>query len=593
MVTAVASTPTQQPPQNGRRPVLLPSDPGNVHPRRPKAREITSRYLSLSTSSSASSSSTSTTSSSVKSGPSISSIRSQSPILGCRTATTTPRSQQRAVSAERRRSPLSSAEKMLVTPARSLSVSFQGESCVLTASKVKPPPTAAVAEALVGLRKATPERRKLGITTPAVDCGEKNRENSKPTGQQQLQQLRWPGRLRVENSSLLARSLDHGSEKAKLSGSGSVLRELRKSVTELKLKNDIEETRGTSEVGKGQRLQKPLNSDVGSIHTIQLGKRVHKAPEPASPLSNGTLGPSKFTLQKKFSNNSPVSSPREVYPSWGLSPVRTSVRAASPCRALSSSSGAVLRGIVSPSRVRSKTGSSMNGDKTCCMPSALSYATDVRRGKLGENRTADARELMLLYNRLLQWRLANAKAENTMMVQRYTAERSLYDAWMTTFELRHSVISKQIELQLLRHSHKLYSILKKQEPHLENWSLLDQDHHKSVSDAIKALEASTIHLPVVCGARAEVLKVQEAITSAVDVMQAMASSVCSLLVKMEQMSLLVSELSKLSAQEHCLLEEYRDLFSRTFIPMQVTECSLRSHILQADDKKLGKESPTA
>ncbi|CAA0843376.1 QWRF motif-containing protein 2 [Striga hermonthica] len=472
-------------------------------------------------------------------------------VLG--TATTTPRSLQRAVSAERRRSPLSSAEKLLVTPARSLSVSFQGES-----------------------------------------------ENSKPTGQQQLQQHRWPGRLRVENSSLLARSLDHGSEKAKWSGSGHVLREvrksvvdetsMRKSVTELKLKNNIEETRGTSEVGR--RLQKPLNSDVGSIHTIQLGKRVHKAPEPASPLSNGTLGPSKFTLQKKFPNSSPVSSPRELYPSRGLSPVRTSVRAASPCRALSSSTGAVLRGIASPSMVRSKTVSSMNGDNTCCTPSALSYATDVRRGKLGENRIADAHGLMLLHNRLLQWRLANAKVENTMLVQRYTAERSLYDACMTTFKLRHSVISKEIELQLLRRSHKLYSILKKQEPHLENWNLLDQDHHRSVSDAIKALEAGTIRLPV-CGARAEVLKVQEAITSAVDVMQAMASSVCSLQVKVEQMNLLVSELSKLSAQEHCLLEEYTDLFSRTFIPLQVTECSLRSHILQADDKKLGKESPTA
>ncbi|KAK6160621.1 hypothetical protein DH2020_004002 [Rehmannia glutinosa] len=530
MLTAVASTPKQRPLQNQKRPPLLPSDSDNAPPRRPKAREVTSRYLSLSTSSSSSnsSSSTNTTLSSITSGSSISSRRSPSPMLSGRAAITTPKSLQRAVSAERRRPAAattpSDAEKMLVKSVRSLSVSFQGESYSLPVSKVKPPPAAAGNPG--GLRKGTPERRKAGAT-PVSDRRERDRENSRPSDQQQH---RWPGRFRGENSSFLTRSLDYGAERAKWNGSGSALKDLRKSmanensrskvVTELKLENNDEEARGVGDLESRQRLRDSLNSDVESIssestvsgNAIQLrggprgvvvpariwqdaSNRVHKVPDPASPLSsnasNRTLGPSKLTLAKKFQNDSPVSSPRER----GLSPVRGGARAASPCKALSSSTGALLRGIASPSRARSSTGNSMNDNNTCGTPSMSSFAIDVRRGKLGENRIADAHGLRLLYNRILQWRLANAKVENTMLVQKQTAEETT------------------------------------EEPHLDSWALFDRDHCNSVTGAIKALEASTVRLPIVCGAKGDVHKVQEAITSAVDVMQAMASSVCSLLVK--------------------------------------------------------------
>ncbi|KAK6139011.1 hypothetical protein DH2020_027248 [Rehmannia glutinosa] len=585
MVTAVASTPKQRPLQNQKRPPLLPSDSDNAPPRRPKAREVTSRYLSLSTSSSSSnsSSSTNTTLSSITSGSSISSRRSPSPMLSGRAAITTPKSLQRAVSAERRRPAAattpSGAEKMLVKSVRSLSVSFQGESYSLPVSKVKPPPAAAGNPG--GLRKGTPERRKAGAT-PVSDRSERDRENSRPSDQQQH---RWPGRFRGENSSFLTRSLDYGAERAKWNGSGSALKDLRKSmanensrskvVTELKLENNDEEARGVGDLESRQRLRDSLNSDVESIssestvsgNAIQLkggprgvvvpariwqdaSNRVHKVPDPASPLSSNA---SNRTL------------------------VRGGARAASPCKALSSSTGALLRGIASPSRARSSTWNSMNANNTCGTPSMSSFAIDVRRGKLGENRIADAHGLRLLYNRILQWRLANAKVENTMLVQKQTAEettelmldyrniinfnvpsytstgytfdffslafnlistlffslhqRSLYNAWVTTSKLRHSVMSKGIELQLLRHNLKLYSILKGQEPHLDSWALFDRDHCNSVTGAIKALEASTVRLPIVCGAKGDVHKVQEAITSAVDVMQAMASSVCSLLVK--------------------------------------------------------------
>lgn len=41
-------------------------------------------------------------------------------------------------------------------------------------------------------------------------------------------------------------------------------------------------------------------------------------------------------------------------------------------------------------------------------------------------------------------------------------QRSLYNAWVSTSKLQRSVKSKRIELQMLRHNLKLYSILKEQ-----------------------------------------------------------------------------------------------------------------------------------
>ncbi|KAF4350606.1 hypothetical protein F8388_018422, partial [Cannabis sativa] len=62
--------------------------------------------------------------------------------------------------------------------------------------------------------------------------------------------------------------------------------------------------------------------------------------------------------------------------------------------------------------------------------------------------------------------------------------------------------------------------------YLEEWSVLDWDYTCSLSGAFEALKASTLRLLVVAGARADVQNVKDAICSAVDVMQAMASSIC-------------------------------------------------------------------
>ncbi|KAL6556105.1 hypothetical protein OROGR_005393 [Orobanche gracilis] len=90
---------------------------------------------------------------------------------------------------------------------------------------------------------------------------------------------------------------------------------------------------------------------------------------------------------------------------------------------------------------------------------------------------------------------------------------------------------------------------------LEDWASMDDDHLISLLAAIEALRASTLRLPVVGGATANVQSLQDAVGSAIDIMQAMTSSLRSLLPMVEEVNSLVSELAKVMTKEEALLEQ--------------------------------------
>lgn len=583
--------------QNLARPPLLPSEADNgIAPRRPKSREITSRYLSSSSTSSSSSSSYSS-----------SSRRCPSPLISRTSASSTtmspmpaPSSIRRPQSAERRRPSTpnsrpgsgveqSNASKMLFTSTRSLSVSFQGESFSLPISKTKPAPSPNVSST----RRGTPERRK---TTPLK--GADQRENSKPVGQHQ-----WPGRSRQVNS--LSRSVDCSDDKNKLFGSGNVIRALQQSLTDEGKKDssfddnsalgsetiasDAESvssgsTSGAHESGNGASLRGgPRGIVVPARFWQETNSRLRRLPESSSPLSKNTgpkvTVPPKIFPPRKSVSESPSASPRAIPSGRGLSsPLRGPVRPASPSKLMTPSVSSPSRGMLSPSRVRNTAVGTL-GNNLCNTPSILSFAADVRRGKTGENRIVDAHHLRLLYNRHLQWRFVNARADASLFVQSITAERSLYNAWVTTTKLRDSVTNKRIMVQLLRQNLKLNSILKEHMAYLEEWAVMDRDYSSSLTEAIEALKASTFRLPVVDGARADVQHVKDAISSVVDVMHAMASYICFLLPKVEEMNSLVAELASVTAKERAFLNQCTFNLS-TSAALQVKENSLRTHMLQ-------------
>ncbi|XWS21278.1 hypothetical protein CRYUN_Cryun30bG0042100 [Craigia yunnanensis] len=615
MVAAVSATvnPKQhgggsQPHQNTSRPPLFPSDPDNaIAPRCQKFREVTSRYLSTSSSSSNSSTSSSSYSAaSTKRCPSPLVSRSSHSMAITMPTHATPSAIKRLQSVERRHAvtprpnnsmdlrttngnnnnngELSASQKLLFTSTRSLSVSFQGDSFPYQFSKAK------LDASPIAARKGTPERRKPTAETTTPGRGTDQTENSKT--------VRWPARLRQPNS--MSRSMDSTDERKRLNGSvnGNVVRALQNSMI------DNRDLTNVTPVGSDAQCD-PAASDTESVSSgstsgapesscngnddVKHGPRAIMAParfwqetsnrlrrsDPGLPVSKKNTAHSKLIAPDKFGIDSPLSSPKGVLNSRGqLSPIRGPVRPASPSKLGASSTSSPLRGM-SPSRVRNGLGGNLVNT-----PSILSFAGDViKMGKIGENRVSDAHLLRLLHNRLLQWRFVNARVDAALSSQRSNAEKSLYNTWTTTSKLQESVRAKRTELQLLRQNLKLISIIKGQMIFLDEWAVLDHDYCSSLSGATEGLMASTLRLPVVCGARADVPKLKDAICSAVDVMQAMASSICSLLSKVAKVNSLVAELGNLSANEFALLDRCKELLSAT-AAMQVKECSLRTHILQ-------------
>lgn len=477
MVAAVSATPNPKTSsrggshQNPTRPPLIPSEVDNgVALRRPKGREVTSRYLSSSSSTSTASSTSSSSSSSRRCASPL--VPRTVPSSAIMTPMPAPSSLiKRSQSVERRRpatprpntfdfrpgnaGEVTTASKMLITSARSLSVSFQGESFSLPVSKKKPTPTPS------SVRKGTPERRKP--TPTRAD----QTENSKP-----VDQHRWPGRSRQVNS--LTRSMDFTGDKKKLGGSGIMARSLQQSIIDERNQTPFD-ARLNLDSGNAEleKANEPVtaNSVVGSTVTSDLAasdtesvssgstsgaqecggggggsqgrggprgimvparfwqetsNRLHRTPEPSSPLSksNGLRTPavpSKLLAPKKLVTDSPTSSPRGIPSTRGQSPLRGPVRPSSPSKLVTTSTSSPLRGMASPTRVRGAVVGSLNGNLSN-NPSILSFAADVRRGKVGENRIVDAHLLRLLHNRYLQWRFINARADTSLLAQSMNAE---------------------------------------------------------------------------------------------------------------------------------------------------------------------------
>ncbi|XP_010556524.1 PREDICTED: QWRF motif-containing protein 2 [Tarenaya hassleriana] len=652
---AISSTDPRNPPRDRQeKPRPIASNGGQQQrqqQRRPRGKQVPSRYLSpspspssLSTSSNTTITTITTTTTTTSSSSSSSAIlktskRYPSPLLSrptnsasnlVKTPSLLPK---RSQSVDRRRqSPapvagasgteMSAATKMLITSTRSLSVSFQGEAFSLPISKKKETTTP------VSHRKSTPERRK---STPVRD----QRDNSRP-----VDNLRWPGTSRKGNSESgsnpLSRSLDCGmklgsgfvgksllhhsliDESPRVSVDGRLSLDLGSSDEFLEVKGESKRnpeihsanelasnvscdftasdtdsvssgsTNGVQECGSGGSVG--INGEISKTKSLprnimasarfwqETNSRLRRLQDPGSPLSSSPSSrtgstSSKFGHSKRYSSDGPLASPRIM-----ASPTRGATRPSSPSKLWATTTLSPARAISSPARVRNGVADQMNAYNGNT-PSILSFSADIRRGKIGEDRVMDAHLLRLLYNRYLQWRFVNARADSTFMVQRLNAEKNLWNAWVSISELRHTVTLKRIKLLLLRQKLKLASILRKQMGYFEEWSLLEKDHSNSLSGATEALKASTLRLPIVGKAVADTEDLKHSVSSAVDVMQAMASSICALSTKVDETNSIMAELVNIAAKEKFLLQKCQGFLARV-AALQVTDCSMKTHVIQ-------------
>ncbi|KAK7291939.1 hypothetical protein RIF29_07504 [Crotalaria pallida] len=511
-------------------------------------------------------------------------------------------------------------EGLWPTTMRSLSVSFQSDAVSVPVSKKEKPVTSAsdrtlransnVAHKQVetsNARKPTPERKRSPLK--GKNSSDQS-ENSKPADglhSRLIDQHRWPSRIggRASSNALNRSGVDHADKTIRMlntSYSGTGVPSLRR----LSLSDEASRPLSASSQRRFSlpgEASRPLQGSSLSRLSLpgEASKHLRKASSDAARLSmiveSGRIG----TEVKSVNDSSKVLRTHKSVPatpsdktgsaiagvrSLSLSstgsrlpsPSKTSVLSSSSLRvaspAQSRPSTPPSRG-VSPSRIRPTSSSGQSSNPI----SVLSFIADVKKGKKGAAYIEDAHQLRLLYNRHLQWRFANARAEDALYIQNAIVERTLYNVWNTTLSIWESIIRKRINLQQLRLELKLNSILNDQMAYLDDWAVCESDHVNALSGAVEDLEANTLRLPVTGGAKVDIEDLKVAICSAVDIMQAMGSAICPFLPRVESMDNLISDVAVVSAQEKAMLDECEALLTSA-AAMQVEENSLRTQLVQ-------------
>ncbi|KAL5583333.1 hypothetical protein UlMin_015775 [Ulmus minor] len=228
-------------------------------------------------------------------------------------------------------------------------------------------------------------------------------------------------------------------------------------------------------------------------------------------------------------------------------------------------------------------GNSLKAGGLCLPPvppcASSKMGMDTKKAKKVSGHQEDVHSLKLLYNRHLQWRYANARAEASVQAQQRETERKVCSLDIKIAELFDSVKIKRIELGMLQRRKALLAILEAQVPFLDQWSDLEADYSVSLAESIQALLNASVQLPLGGNVRVDMKQLQEALNSATKVMETIVSQVQYFIPKAEQTEILISELAKIVGGEKALVEECGNLLSKAYTS-QVEECSLRSQIIQ-------------
>ncbi|GMG99893.1 hypothetical protein Nepgr_001733 [Nepenthes gracilis] len=213
------------------------------------------------------------------------------------------------------------------------------------------------------------------------------------------------------------------------------------------------------------------------------------------------------------------------------------------------------------------------------IPPCLKPGVDTKKAKKAADHQDNVHHLRLLHNRHLQWRYANVRAEASMLAQKCQSEKMLYSLGVKISELQDSLQKKRIELGVLRRKKSLSEILEAQLPYLDEWSALEGDYSSSLLETTKSLLNVSSQLPTVDNVKYDVKEVAEALNSALKAMEMTFLQVKSFMPQAERVDCLISELAKVFGGERALVEECGHVLSKTYIS-QVEECSLRGQLIQ-------------
>ncbi|KAH6769084.1 hypothetical protein C2S51_014420, partial [Perilla frutescens var. frutescens] len=129
-------------------------------------------------------------------------------------------------------------------------------------------------------------------------------------------------------------------------------------------------------------------------------------------------------------------------------------------------------------------------------------------------------QFRLAYNRLLQWRFANARAGTSMTAVKRAAQVKLLNGWVRISVMRKIIVEKKSEIEKVKREKKLHHILSSEMGMLNEWWRIEAKNVEAVGRLLRKLSAISLCLPLLHNAQADIMSVYDATTTATEVMDA-------------------------------------------------------------------------
>ncbi|KAG6715795.1 hypothetical protein I3842_04G013800 [Carya illinoinensis] len=146
--------------------------------------------------------------------------------------------------------------------------------------------------------------------------------------------------------------------------------------------------------------------------------------------------------------------------------------------------------------------------------------------------------------------------------------------------MRKTIVEKKIQMQRLKLEIKSYQIINPQMFLLNEWSRLERKNQESVSRLARKLLGLSVRLPLVQGAKADVVCLYEVLTTAMGVMDSIEAMIAKFISKIETTLYLLTELRSMLEQEDEYLEEL-EMAVPLLRALLAKEESVQIHLIQA------------
>ncbi|KAG6715796.1 hypothetical protein I3842_04G013800 [Carya illinoinensis] len=147
--------------------------------------------------------------------------------------------------------------------------------------------------------------------------------------------------------------------------------------------------------------------------------------------------------------------------------------------------------------------------------------------------------------------------------------------------MRKTIVEKKIQMQRLKLEIKSYQIINPQMFLLNEWSRLERKNQESVSRLARKLLGLSVRLPLVQGAKADVVCLYEVLTTAMGVMDSIEAMIAKFISKQIETTLyLLTELRSMLEQEDEYLEEL-EMAVPLLRALLAKEESVQIHLIQA------------